>query len=52
MALNRECVSLLRGKTAGHLSGSDRATYCPTGKNPAARGDLVGQGRLAVSTSW
>src|SRR5215472_2445103 len=29
MALNRECA-FPRERTAGHLSGSDRATRCPT----------------------
>jgi tripartite-type tricarboxylate transporter receptor subunit TctC len=38
--------------TAGHLSGSDRATRCPTEVIPAAERTLVGQGRLAVSTNW
>src|SRR5262249_43145180 len=37
MALNRCCV-FPRGRTAGHLSGSDRAARCPTGKK-ARRGD-------------
>jgi hypothetical protein len=34
---------------AGHLSGSDRATRCPTMKGPAASVMLVGQGGLALS---
>src|SRR5262249_40682159 len=34
MALNRNPLS--RGRTAGHLSGNDRATGCPTGRSPAA----------------
>src|SRR5215467_2715520 len=53
MALNRTALKRdfsPRGRTAGHLSGSDRATRCPTGKEPAATATLVGQGRLAVST--
>jgi hypothetical protein len=38
-------------RTAGHLSGSDRAARCPT--EETRRGATrVGQGRLAVSTSW
>ena len=39
-----------RGKTAGHLSGSDRATRCPTGNSPPHGATPVGQGCLAVST--
>src|SRR5215471_11434213 len=51
MALNRK-VDHPRGRTAGHLSGSDRATRCPTGKgNPAAERRL-GQGCVALSTNW
>src|SRR6516165_813525 len=38
-----------RGRTAGHLSGSDRATRCPTGNSPPRGATPVGQGRLAVS---
>src|SRR5262245_584854 len=34
MALNRYEI-IPSGRTAGHLSGSDRATRCPTGKSPA-----------------
>jgi hypothetical protein len=33
MALNRYRLTP-RGRTAGHLSGSDRATRCPAGKEP------------------
>ena len=32
MALNRYCPVTPHGRTAGHLSGSDRATRCPTAK--------------------
>jgi hypothetical protein len=35
MALNRQMLRT-SGGTAGHLSGSDRAARCPTGKVPAA----------------
>jgi hypothetical protein len=41
-----------RRRTAGHLSGSDRATRCPTEGVAAREATLVGQGRLSVSTSW
>ena len=48
MALNR-LIRPPRGRTAGHLSGSDRATRRPT--EEIRRGATpVGQGRLAVST--
>src|SRR5262249_14269652 len=37
MALNRTALKRAspRERTAGHLSGSDRATRCPTGESPA-----------------
>src|SRR5262245_58831537 len=43
---------LPRRGTAGHLSGSDRATRCPTGIKPRRGATLVGQSRLALSTNW
>src|SRR5690242_16990581 len=45
MALNRSSFS--RGRLAGHLSGSDRATRCSTGKIPAARTCVVSRPRRA-----
>src|SRR5262245_59204002 len=52
MALNHCVDNHAHGGAAGHLSGSDRATRCPTERRPAAERTLVGQGRLAVSTNW
>jgi hypothetical protein len=50
MALDRVCRSPA-GRSAGHLSGNDRAARCPTGKIPTARANgQVGQGRWALST--
>src|SRR5262249_27257712 len=40
-----------RGRSAGHLSGSDRATRCPTGKGARRGATLVGQGCVALSTN-
>jgi hypothetical protein len=39
MALNRKTM-FPRGRTAGHLSGSDRATRCSTGQRPRC-GEIV-----------
>ena len=49
MALNRLIRPPAAG-TAGHLSGSDRATRCPTEGEKRRGATLVGQGRLAMST--
>jgi hypothetical protein len=49
MALNRKCA-FPRERTAGHLSGSHRATRWPTEGEKRRGATLVGQGRLATST--
>src|SRR5215510_5260625 len=45
MALDRNANEIPHGRTAGHLSGSDRAARCPTVET-RREAMLVGQGRL------